>query len=289
MRPLIQALATVAQNLYLVFPWTRNIYQGGLKKYCVPGLNCHSCPSALFACPVGTLQHFLAGAKGAVRWTGYRLGFSVIGFLLAVGALTGRLTCGWLCPFGFLQESLHRIPSRKLRFPGGLGAVKYAVSILLVVVLPVALSRATAPGEPWYCKLLCPAGTLEAGPLFFVMPELLEQIGPIFLFKLMLLAGLLILAVFVFRPFCRLFCPLGLLYGLLNRVSLLGLRFEKEACEGCGECLASCRMGLDPRVADPDPECTRCFDCLKGVCPNGALSLRPMGSRPTSRDCGRIT
>ncbi len=80
--------------------------QGNLKKFCVPGLNCYSCPAASGACPVGALQ----AVSGSSKFT---ISFYVTGFLMMLGVLLGRFVCGFLCPFGWFQELLHKIPSRK--------------------------------------------------------------------------------------------------------------------------------------------------------------------------------
>ena len=89
------------------------IYRGALKNYCVPGLSCYSCPGALGSCPIGSLQAVLGSRN-------YRFAFYVFGFLMMVGALCGRFVCGWLCPFGLVQDLLHKIPlGKKLRrLPG---------------------------------------------------------------------------------------------------------------------------------------------------------------------------
>src|SRR5699024_6590273 len=110
------------------------IWRGGTKAFCVPGLNCYSCPGALGACHLGSLQVSLATHSG--RGTAY-----VLGFLILVGALIGRGVCGWLCPFGLVQDLLHKIPfPQKLRkLPGDrvLKWLKYLLLAGFVVILPL--------------------------------------------------------------------------------------------------------------------------------------------------------
>ncbi|GAB4260012.1 MAG: 4Fe-4S binding protein [Deferrisomatales bacterium] len=273
MRRIVQLVAAVAQNGYLAFPWAGPLYQGALKRVCTPGLNCYSCPAALFACPLGALQHFLAGVRPALSWGTYRLGFYVVGFLMAVGLVGGRMPCGWLCPFGLLQDGLHRIRSPKLPVPRALGGVRYGVLAVLVVGLPLAATGAMGYGEAWFCRLLCPAGTLEAGGLFFLMPELRAQLGAVFAVKAALLGAVVGWAVVSYRPYCRTLCPLGALYGLFNRWSLVGVRHDPARCTGCGTCLGGCRVGLNPRRAGRSPACLRCFECAGRRCPAGALTV----------------
>jgi ferredoxin-type protein NapH len=272
-RKLVQFAATLAQNAYLAFPWTQNIYQGELKRFCTPGLNCHSCPAATLACPIGTLQLFVAGARSALEYGTYQLGLSVIGFLMAVGLLFGRLACGWLCPFGLLQELLHKLPSVKKSLWQPLTHLRYPVFFILVLALPFFTANVMGGGSPWFCKVLCPAGTLEASGLFFIMPELREQLGAIFYWKGALALFFLGWFVVSYRPFCRTVCPLGLIYGWFNRASLVTVRHSPATCEECGECITNCNMEVDPREAYRDSQCIRCFDCVTKHCPTGALKI----------------
>ena len=82
------------------------IWQGPSKQVCVPGLNCYSCPGALGACPIGSLQSFMSGAV-------LRFPFYVLGLMILFGLILGRRICGWLCPFGLVQELLYKIPTPK--------------------------------------------------------------------------------------------------------------------------------------------------------------------------------
>ena len=72
-----------------------NIYKGDLKGMCVPGLNCYSCPGAIGACPLGSLQSALLNSK-------FKTPYYILGLLIIFGALLGRVVCGFLCPFGLL-------------------------------------------------------------------------------------------------------------------------------------------------------------------------------------------
>ena len=99
----IQAVAVLIQNANFKGFFTGKIYTGATKKVCVPGLNCYSCPGAVSACPVGSLQSFLSART-------FRFPYYVLGILLFAGALLGRAVCGLLCPFGFLQDLIYLIP-----------------------------------------------------------------------------------------------------------------------------------------------------------------------------------
>lgn len=260
----IQAVAALLSNANLKGFFTGKIYQGAGKTVCVPGLNCYSCPGAVGACPIGSLQGFLSGLK-------FRFPYYVLGFLIFFGALLGRAVCGFLCPFGFFQELLHKIPFpiKKISFAGDrqLRWVKYAVLILLVVILPLCFAL-----TPFFCKYLCPAGTLS-GILLAVRDGMLRaQLGGIFLWKILVLATVIVGCLIVFRPFCKYLCPLGAVYGFFNRIALYRMDLDTGKCVACGKCKKVCQMGVDPVKECNSAECIRCGDCVR-ACPVNAIHM----------------
>ncbi len=264
-RTAVQAASLLLHNANLKGFVTGKIYQGDLKQVCVPGLNCYSCPGAIGACPVGSLQNALQKSKPSFP-------FYVLGFLLLFGALLGRFVCGFLCPFGFVQDLLYKIPFfKKIRtFPGEkyLRWLKYVVALLLVVALPLIYT-----GVPYFCKYLCPAGTLfGAIPLLSLDQLLSDQIGPLFWWKLIVLIVVVLVSLLISRPFCRYLCPLGGFYGLFNRVSLVQLKHTETKCVHCDRCVPVCAMGIDPKTQFDSTECIRCGKCAR-VCPTDALRL----------------
>ncbi len=102
-------------------------------------------------------------------------------------------------------------------------------------------------------------------------PALRGLAGVLFQWKALVLAAVLLAALFIHRPFCRYLCPLGAFYALFNRFSFFQLRLDREKCTGCGACAHVCPMAVEvPREPD-SPECIRCGRCA-AVCPEGALS-----------------
>ena len=275
-RKLVQTGSGVLTNGYGKGFLAGTIYRGPLKRFCVPGMNCYSCPGALFACPIGSMQSFFA-AKNR------KAGAYVIGFLATVGLLVGRLICGWLCLFGLIEELLYLIPVPKLRLHPGLDRIlrylKYVMLVLLVVILPLAYRFDTGMGLPFFCKYICPVGTLEAGvPLAVMNAGVRKAVGLLFRWKVLILIGIIASAMVIHRPFCKYLCPLGAFYALFNKVSLLQLSFEKETCVSCGGCCRACKMQVDPRVCPDSPECIRCGACTQ-ACPTGALHFSRRGSK----------
>ena len=261
----VQAAAFLVQNPKLHHFFLGTIDQGNTKIVCAPGLNCYSCPAAIGACPIGSLQSALSAKKPSFP-------FYVLGMLLLFGLAAGRWICGWLCPFGWVQDLVYKIPFfKKIRtFRGDrhLRLIKYAVLAILVILLPLIDSLV-----PYFCKYLCPSGTLfGAVPLTLSNAGLRAQIGPLFWWKIGVLIAILLLSLLLSRPFCRYLCPLGAIYGLMNRIALLGLRSEPDKCVHCGKCEPVCPMGIDPKTQFDSSECIRCGRCSR-ACPTGALKI----------------
>lgn len=265
----VQAAFTALTNGYAAGFAGGKIFTGGSKAYCVPGLNCYSCPGALGACPIGSLQAVLGSRS-------YKMAFYVVGFLMVVGAVLGRFVCGWLCPFGLVQDLLHKIPFvKKLRkLPGDrwLKGLRYLLLVGLVLLLPLFAVDALGQGQPWFCKYVCPSGTLLAGiPLIATNPALQSVLGWLFSWKLAILVALLLLSIPVYRPFCRYLCPLGAIYGLFNPIALYRFNIDAHRCTKCGLCQKACKLDIPVCETPNSPQCIRCGDC-KRACPHGAIS-----------------
>lgn len=265
LRPGIQLAATLVQNANFKGFFTGKIYKGDTKGVCVPGLNCYSCPGAVGACPIGSLQNFLGS-------THFKIPYYVVGLLLFFGALLGRAVCGFLCPFGFIQELIHKIPfpRKKIRtFPGDkqLRYLKYAILLIFVITLPIIFKL-----TPTFCKYICPAGTLEGGlPIVLIHGSSNGmKTGFLFGWKMGILIICIIACLFIYRPFCKYLCPLGAIYGLCNPISLYRMHFNENACTHCGACVRACPMQVDPVKTPNSAECIRCGKCT-GVCPSHAL------------------
>ena len=268
LRIFVQTAWTFLTNCYAVGFAEGKIYTGPLKHICFPGLNCYSCPGALGACPIGALQAVIGS------WN-FKLAFYVSGFLIFVGALVGRLVCGWLCPFGLIQDLLHKIPFFKKisTFRGDklLRKLKYVILVVFVILLPMFLVDLLGQGAPYFCKLICPVGTLEGGiPLVLLNSAMHSALGWLYAWKNVLLVATILLSILIYRPFCKYICPLGAIYSLFNRISIFRYRVDEHKCIHCGACAKVCKMHVDPVKNANDPECIRCGKC-KLVCPAGAI------------------
>jgi len=111
-------------------------------------------------------------------------------------------------------------------------------------------------------------GTLQAGiPLVLANESLRGITGALFRWRLIWLGIILLVGVFIFRPFCRFLCPLGVIYSLFNKHALFGIKVNAHRCTGCSACAKSCK--LDVHLIN-DRECIRCGDC-RPVCRHKAI------------------
>lgn len=266
MRGWMQAGATLLTNIHLPNFFRGGIYQGKGKSVCVPGLNCYSCPAASGACPIGSFQAVVGSSK-------FGFSYYITGFLILLGVLLGRFICGFLCPFGWLQELLHKIPSKKLSTKKlkPLTYLKYIILLLAVVLLPALAVNDVGMGDPFFCKYICPQGVLEGAiPLSLVNEGIRAALGTLFVQKLFILLAVVALSILFYRPFCKWICPLGAFYALLNKISLLEIKMDEQKCVSCGKCAASCKMDVDVRKTPNHAECIRCGKCIT-ACPAEAL------------------
>ena len=268
-RGALQAGATLLTNPHLLNFRKGTLYQGASKHACVPGLNCYSCPGATGACPIGAFQAVVGSSK-------FRFSYYITGTLILLGVLLGRFICGFLCPFGFFQELLHKIPGKKFSTKKlkPLRYLKYGILLVFVMLLPVVAANELGMGDPYFCKYLCPQGVLEGAiPLSIANSGIRAALGTLFSWKLGILVTVSIGSILFYRPFCKWLCPLGAVYALLNKVSLFQMQVDKEKCVSCGACARSCKMDVDITKSPNHTECIRCGMCIK-ACPTSAIRYK---------------
>lgn len=259
-RRLVQIGTLVVSNSYIGSFFYNNIYQGWFKGVCVPFMNCYGCPLAVMSCPIGTLQHFVIIKA---------VPFLLIGFVGVIGLVVGRMFCGWLCPFGFIQEMLYKIKTKKFYPRKAFSYSKYVILAGLTLVVAYWV------GEPWFCKL-CPVGTLEAGiPIILWNPSgdiftyggsIISRVGFLFYTKLLILGGIVFTAILIHQPFCRYICPMGAIWSVFNKFSLFRLWVRKDTCAFFYECHQGCPMEVQVHNSPNDLDCTRCLECTKWKC-----------------------
>jgi len=242
-------------NSYIPVIWDKVLYSGPLRSVCVPVLNCHSCPSALFACPIGMLQHFSAIQQ---------FPFFILGFLGLVGITFGRAACGWFCPFGLVQDLMYKIKSVKYRIPKFFSYFKYAFLVVLVLILPYFT------GTHWFSRL-CPWGGIIASIPWVTwnpdhplteMPAVPEDgVGLWFGVKVGIVVFFLVLFVITKRPFCYTSCPLGAIFSFFNKYSLFKIEVDEE-CTQCDRCREKCALNMVAYENANNPNCVECLECV---------------------------
>lgn len=178
------------------------------------------------------------------------------------------------CPFGLIQELIYKIPFPKKKLWKWLTYVKYVLLAVFVIIMPVTMVNELGMSSPAFCEYICPAGTLEGGiPLLSTHPELRATLGALFSVKACILIITLIGCLSVCRFFCKVMCPLGAIYGLLNKVSIYHMECNKKTCVSCGKCHNICPMDVDPVKNPNSAECIRCGKCVAS-CPKESLALK---------------
>lgn len=276
----IQAAATLLTNIHLPNLFKGTIYQGNGKTACVPGLNCYSCPAATGACPVGAFQAVVGSSK-------FKISYYITGFFILMGVLLGRFICGFLCPFGWFQDLLHKIPGKKFSTAKlkPLRYIKYIILVVFVILLPALVTNSLGMGDPFFCKYICPQGVLEGAlPLSITNAGIRSALGKLFTFKFSILTIVIILSILFYRPFCKWICPLGAIYSLFNKVSFLKINVDNNKCVGCQKCSKVCKMDVNVVESPNHPECIRCGECIK-ACPTDALCYKyGFGNKSTEKN-----
>lgn len=195
----------------------------------------------------------------------------IIGVLVAGGAF-----CGWICPFGALQDLLEWV-RRKLRLPevrisGRLSRLLgYGRYLVLAGILYATISTVRL----WFADF-DPYRTIFSLGWLFEFDWAAQW--PAYVVALAVLAGSLLIP----RFWCRFLCPLGAIVSFLGNASLLRIRRNETACKGCAVCNKPCPVKIDVAGANDvvSSNCIGCLECLE-VCPHkDALQVTPGPALP---------
>ena len=216
-------------------------------------------------CPFGLIQDLLYKIKSfklglpkfapVLTMTFFVIGYLIAHFFFANFLLIWRiLSVVGFVVVGIVADNLIKWQIKKF----DLTAVKF------LILIGVALIFAYYTGEPWYCKL-CPQGTLQAGiPLVLWDPvhSLRRLVGWLYYTKIGILIVTLVLSIPIKRPFCRVVCPIGAIYAIFNKFSLLHLKLDAKECKTCRLCERVCPMGIEVHQNSNQLDCIRCFECV---------------------------
>jgi len=179
---------------------------------------------------------------------------TVIALLTILG---NKLFCGWVCPIGALQELIHRIPlpkRLKVRVPF---RVANSIRILLFALFVIV---AFSAGIEIY----------EYFNPFEALHWQFEAVG------MVALGAVSLAALFVWRPFCYLVCPLGLVTWALEQFSIFRIRVDRDVCRDCDLCIKGSPCLAIPAIVKGSrirPDCFACGLCLD-QCRKGGVHYR---------------
>lgn len=183
--------------------------------------------------------------------------FSLLLSIIVLTLVGNKLFCGWVCPIGAIQEIFHRIPLPK-EFKN---KIPFKVSNPIRIILFIL-----------YIGIIL---LLGIGIYDYINPfEFLHwEFG---LIGILIMAAVLITSLVIFRPFCYLICPLGLITWLFEQISLVKIRVDKESCTDCDICVdespcPSMNAILEGKRIQPD--CHACGYCIK-TCPENAIEFK---------------
>lgn len=256
----------------------------------------------------GLTQNTVGDAFTAIQIAFYTAVFPWLGFaaFLITGILIGKSLCGWVCPFGFIQELVGFVKRKKMeispRTHEWMIYIKYGVlALALFISVTFSVSKVLdAHGN--YEKALgifakAPFTAISpAETLFSVLPNMVlnfrsaivtNQVWDviisgaaglplIFWAQLVILIIVLAIVAFVPRGFCRYFCPHGAFMAIMNKFSFLGLKREPTKCskDGCRLCVEACPMRVPildlPWEKFSHEECIYCMKCVD-ACDNKAI------------------
>jgi len=182
---------------------------------------------------------------------------SILAFVAIFTIVGNKLFCGWVCPIGAVQEIVHRIPLRKklkVKLPF---RVSNSIRFLLYVVFLVVIFTAGVSIYDYF------------NPFEFLFWGFQPLMIVVFFVTL-------IAAVFIFRAFCYLVCPLGLATWVLEHLSVIKVRVDKQKCTNCNLCIEMSPCPAVPSILEERklrPDCHACGRCIE-VCPEKALAFR---------------
>jgi len=185
-------------------------------------------------------------------------------FFIVLAIVGNKIICGWACPFGALQELIYSIPilgkikKRKLPF-----IFTNTIRICLFITV-----------------LLFMFGIIGGRKGFIIY----HNLNPFNLFNLdfetvsilLTVVIALLLSSFTYRPFCQFICPFGLVSWIAERLSIFGVRIDKNKCTQCGACIKACPLeAAEGRINGKKmpADCFSCARCLD-VCPVDAIKYK---------------
>ncbi len=252
-RTIVQAIFLIIV-LYVVIGHT--LAESGVTLPLLQGASIHA------ICPFGgvvTIYQYLT--SGTFVQKIHESSFYLMLLVLATAVIAGPVFCGWVCPFGTVQEWFAKI-GRKIfkkrynrmvpqKVDKYLRYLRYVVLAWVIWATATSAKLVFADYDPYYALFNFWSG--EVAVTAFIS-----------------LGAVIILSLFIERPFCKYACPYGAFLGLTNLFRVFGIRRNAKTCIACKKCDNACPMNLTVSTVDKvrDPQCISCLECTsEAACP----------------------
>jgi len=211
--------------------------------------------------PMGTVKDaiVLLGSKGVI----FPPRLIAFGIFLLLVILANKFICSWGCQFGTLQDLIFRLNRDRKDSKGLFGQIKIpfivsnSIRILFFLVLILVAFI-------WAADII---GALDPFKIF--KPQVIGIAGGLFI------GLILVLSLFVYRPWCHFFCPFGLIGWLAEKVSFFKIKVDYDKCISCRACSKACPSTVMDAILKQDriiPDCFSCGTCIE-TCPVNAISF----------------
>jgi len=232
-----------------------------------------SVPSVHAICPLGGLENLWSWIAGKANIQKLFTGTMTLFFFSLFFALVfGRAFCGYICPFGALQEFLGKITRKKFKVPEKIDKylryLKYIVLVFVTVMAWITASIWISPYDPY-----------TAFAHIWRTEELFNEM----LIGFIILVIVVFASIFIDRFFCKYLCPSGAMYGLISKISPTKIKRNScSCCSSCGQCSKTCPMNINvsDAVIVKSSECIKCSLCITN-CPseNDCLKVTILGKK----------
>jgi len=183
---------------------------------------------------------------------------------LVIVFLANKYICSWGCQVGVLQDLIYRL-NQNDKYQAVVGKQIKLPFVFTNGVRIAFLAVFTIAAFAWGTDIIEPFD-----PFKLYKPVHLGIVGMVFV------AGLLALSLFLYRPWCHLFCPFGLVGWFVEKISLAKVSVDYDTCIACGKCETSCPSTVMGAILHRDkktiPDCFACYVC-RDVCPTGSISF----------------
>jgi polyferredoxin len=217
-------------------------------------------------------------------------------FILLLTFLFGRVYCSTLCPLGIFQDfsawisKVLKIRKKVYRYTKPLNWLRYSFLALAIVVFVLGSTLTFNLLDPYsnfgkiFSDLFRPiyaflnnqvAAILESQKIYLMAPVDLKPLNTFTLiFPFFFLGLILWISLTHARLYCNSVCPVGTFLGLVSRLSIFKIQFDKETCNKCGKCSVACKsFCIDIKQQNVDfSRCVGCFNCVK-TCPSASMII----------------